>query len=540
MTILGINGGVNAGLQDVSAVLLIDGKVIAAIEEERLNRIKHSPGQLPELSVKAVLKRAGISFHEVDYVVSHGATWGNEHVEVIKRYFKYNFGHCPKIKRVHHHTAHAASTFFASGFDKAMIITADNSGDGISTQLALGDENGIEVVERFSRPNSLGIFYSMMAQFCGFAHEREEYKFMGLSSYGDKTKYDFDWLLSFGEGSYQLNPDYLTNIKPGAPSPTRQQMLFNKKLISKLGAKRLPEEPLTEFYKDVAASAQGHLENVLIDMVMHFQRQTGIRKLCLAGGVALNCVANQKLMNLDCIDDLYIQPAASDAGVSLGAAYLIAAELGDKPQPMASAYLGEEFSNNQIEDVLKVSNINYTKAGNPAAYAANKVAENKIVGWFQGRAEYGPRALGNRSILANPMTKEMKNIINDKIKFRESFRPFCPTVIEEDLPIFFDGKSKTSPYMTVTYNVKESASELIPSVTHRDNTARIQTVNEKQNPLFYAYLKELKELIGVGVTLNTSFNLRGEPIVDCPRDALASFYSSGMDCLVMGNYVIEK
>ncbi len=540
MKILGINGGTRAGYMDVAAALIIDGKVVAAIEEERLNRIKMSPAMISERSVIEVLRIAGISINDVDVIASHGSTWGDQYVNLLKGYFNSTFGYCPKIEIVHHHDAHAASAFFASGFDKAMILTIDDSGDGISTQSAIGENSSIKVINRVSRPNSLGIFYSLITQFCGFRREYDEYKLMGLSSYGNRDKYDFSWLLDCAEGKYNLNTDFVIGIAPGEPSPSRQEMFFNEKLIEKLGPKRLNGEPITEFYKDVAASAQKHLEDTLIELVTGLHGETGLRKLCLAGGVALNCVANQKLMNLDFVDEIFIQPAASDAGVSLGAAYLVAQKNGDIPQPTGNTYLGSEFSNEEIEETLVLLNTSYDTIENPARYAAVKIAENKIIGWFQGRSEFGPRALGNRSILANPQVAEMKDKINERIKFRESFRPFCPSVLEEDATVYFAGKSAVSPYMNITYDVLANAVDLIPAVTHIDQTSRIQTVNEKQNPLFYKLLTELKEITNLGVVLNTSFNVKGEPIVNSPRDAIATFYGSGLDCLVIGNYVVKK
>ena len=437
MIVLGINGGVRAGYMDAAAALVIDGKVVAAVEEERLNRIKKSPGQIPELSIRAVLKKANISIKEVDYVGSHGITWGNEYKKILMDFFVNRFGHCPKLEIVHHHDAHAASAFYASGFEEAMVITLDNSGDGISTQLAIGKGTSIEIVERYPRPNSLGIYYSMFTQFCGFRREYDEYKLMGLSSYGDRSKYDFNWLLSFEKGKYDFNLEYLVPHKPGYPSPSRQQMLFNEKFINKLGSKRFNDEPVTSFYQDIAASAQKHIEDALVHLVNHFNKQTGISRLCLAGGVALNSAASQKLMNLDCLNDIYIQPAAGDAGVSLGAAYLVSSKYGDQPQPISNVYLGDEFTNSEIEGILKTTNLTYRKIDDPASFAAKMVGENKIVGWFQGRTEYGPRALGNRSIFANPTVKGINNKINDKVKFRESFRPFCPSVLEEDAHLFF-------------------------------------------------------------------------------------------------------
>jgi carbamoyltransferase len=540
MIILGVNGGVRLGYQDVSASLIIDGRIVAAVEEERINRIKFSPGQLPFLSIKAVLNKANISIYDVDYVATHGSTWGKEYLEVLKGYFKYTFGHCPAIEAVHHHNAHAASSYYPSGFDEAMVVTIDNSGDGVSTQLAIGRKGKLEEVSRFSRPNSLGIFYSLITQYCGFVRDSDEYKLMGLAAYG-QPDIDLSWLLSWQHGSYSLNDQYLKKVAPSAPQPTRQQTIFNESLIDKLGRPPLmPGQQISSFYKNLASSAQLKFEEILIRLVTEFHQKTGLRKLCLAGGAALNCVANQKLMNLDFIDEIYVQPASGDSGISLGAACYLSNELGFRPSPNAHTYLGEAFDNQAIEDILKLTNNPYDRIGNPAAHAARLVAENKTVGWFQGSAEFGPRALGNRSILANPANPRMAKHVNKIIKYRESFRPFCPSVLEEDAMRYFEGKQARSPHMTITYDVNQQGAQALPAVTHEDNTARIQTVCKENNAVFYQYLRELKKLTGHGVTLNTSFNVNGEPMVYKPVDAIRTFYGSGLDSMVIGNFLLNK
>lgn len=540
MYILGISGGIRLGYHDIGAALLKDGKLVAAVEEERLNRIKHSPNQLPQLSIKSVLESEGISIKDVDIIASHGITWGEVFEDVLKNYFEGEFGYCPSIERAHHHDGHAASAFYASDFDEAIILTMDGSGDGISMEWAIGKGQDMEVIERFERPNSLGIFYSMITQYCGFTRDRDEYKLMGLSSYGDRKKFDFSDVIYFEQGKLILNQEYIKEIKPKNPQPTRQEMIFSQKLIDKFGPKRFKDEPLTEHFQDIAASAQAHVENIIIKIIEFLHKKTGLRNLCLAGGVALNCAANLKIMNLDYLDDIYVQPASNDEGVAIGVAYLIARKHGIKIQPMDSVYLGPEYTNEEIKKILDVLNVKYSYEENPSLYAAQKVSENKVIGWFQGRMEIGPRALGNRSILANPTHPDMRDIVNQKIKFRDSFRPFCPSVLEEDINRFFVGKKKIAPHMTINYDVTELAKEKIPSVVHVDNTARIQTVNKNQNELYYKFLSHLKEITGIGVCLNTSFNVNNEPIVNTPREAVATFFGSGMDCLVIGNYILEK
>jgi carbamoyltransferase len=541
MNILGLMGGTRVGYQDASAALLKNGKLISFVEEERVGRVKHAPGTLPERAIRFILNNENISIRDVDYVVSHGITWEPDFRKSLREFFYSKFGDCPKnIELVYHHDAHCASAYYASGFNEAMIFSADYSGDGISTQLATGLNGKIMIKQTIERPNSLGIFYALMTEYCGFLKDNDEYKVMGLSSYGDKEKFDFSWLLEINDGIYQLNTEYIKGHKPGEPGVTKQIPVYNQQLIKKLGPPRGPGDPMTEYYKNIAASAQKHLENVIVSIITKFHKDTGLRKLCLAGGVALNVVVNQKLMNLDFIDEIYIQPAANDAGISLGAAYIIASQLGEDIDALPHVYYGPGYSNNEIEAALKMANVNYVRIDDVASYAAQKVATNNVVGWFQGKMEFGPRALGNRSILANPTNREMQDIVNTKIKFREEFRPFCPSVIEEEAMLYVKGKSKVSPYMTITYDVKENYIGKLPSVTHVDNSTRIQTVNHEQNLLYYNYLCELKKHIGIGVTLNTSFNVKGDPIVNTPFQALATFYGSGMDTLIIGNFVINK
>lgn len=540
MYILGINGGVRMGYQDISATLIKDGKVLFAIEEERLNRIKFSPGQLPELAISECLKQANITIRDIDIIASHGSTWGEEYAQKLSNYFLFTFGYCPKLEFIHHHDAHSASAYFASGFDEAMIISIDASGDGVSTQLSIGRNNSMELFKRYYRPNSLGIFYSIFTQFCGFRRDSDEYKLMGLSAYGDKNKYDLSHVLLFDKGELYLNEKYIKSIPNGGSQPTRQEMAFSDELLNEFGSKRLKTEPFDKRYKDIAAGVQKQLEITIVEMVKYFYRETGIRKICFAGGVALNCLVNQKIMNLDFIDDIYVQPASSDAGISLGAAMYVAAKNEFSIEPIQSALLGMEFSNEEIEKTLLEIGVEYSKIDNPAQKAAELVSNNKVIGWFQGRMEFGPRALGARSILANPAMPDVKNIINSKIKYRESYRPFCPSVIEEESKKYFIGKSTVSPFMNITFDVKEEMKAVIPGIVHADGTARIQTVSAKNQPLYHDFLIELKNLTGHPVVVNTSFNTSNEPIVATPSDAIATFYRSGLDAFVIGGFLLEK
>ncbi|MCP4125056.1 MAG: hypothetical protein GY751_25250 [Bacteroidetes bacterium] len=538
MVVLGINGGVRMGYQDIAAALVVDGRVVAAVEEERLNRIKHSPGRIPQESIQAVLDIAGLEMQEVDLVVSHGSTWGIVYETILAQYLIRHFGHSPKIERIHHHIAHAASAYYPSGMDEAMILTMDASGDGIALQKAVGKDGALKMIEQISRTNSLGVFYSMMSQFCGFVRDTDEYKLMGLAPYGNPAIHELDPILEIVKGGYIFHPGFMKVLEPGAAQPTRQQAIYGEKLTTLLGEERRPGSPMSQKYMDVAASTQRQLTDAIISVVKDFAQATGLRKLCLAGGVALNCAANKEIMNLDFIDELFVQPASGDNGIALGAALWGAQALGDELEVQGHTYLGKSWTNDEIAGWLKRTGSQAVRTENPALHSARLVSEGKVVAWFQGREEFGPRALGNRSILASPQLPEMKSELNSRIKFRESFRPFCPSVLEEDMSEYFVGKQKYAPYMTINYDVRPGLN--LPSITHVDQTARVQTVNQVVNPLFYQYLCELKNLTGHGISINTSFNRNREPIVHSPLHALSAYFGSGMDALIMGNYILEK
>ncbi|MBS1618490.1 MAG: hypothetical protein JST76_08225 [Bacteroidetes bacterium] len=541
MIVLGINGGFRQGYQDVSAALIRDGAVVAAIEEERLSRVKYSAGRLPHLAVLEVLRIGGIAIQQVDVLAFHGSTWEAEIDGRIQQYFENHFGYCPVIKRYHHHDCHAAASFFSSGYPEAMIMTMDNSGDGISLQIAVGKGTQIEVVKRFPRPDSLGLFYSLLTQFCGFVKDGDEYKIMGLAAYGDKTRYDFSWLLSFEGEALRLNTAYINTVGPKAPSLHRDEMIFNALFEQKMGMKRrLPHEEITQVYKDIAASAQLHFENTALQIAKYFLGKTGQKNLCTAGGAALNCLANQRLMNELPIEGFFVQPASSDAGISLGAAWLACLNYNIAPKTPVDAFLGNEYSDAEIQQVLDICQAHYEMVDDPAAIAADLLAGGKVIAWYQGRMEFGPRALGNRSILANPATPDIQSLVNRKIKFREGFRPFGASVLEEDCSSNFEGRLPVAPYMTVTYQTRKEKLDQLKGVTHADGSCRIQTVNEKQNKLYYQLLRLLKEKTGSGVCLNTSFNLKYEPIVCTPQQALGTFYASGLDALIIGHYLIRK
>jgi carbamoyltransferase len=539
MYILGINGGLRLGYQDVSAVLMKDGQIVAAVEEERIAREKHAPGRLSEKSIVEVLRIAGISMHEVDVVATHGVTWGEDFENHLKAYFKHRFGHVPKIERHHHHDCHAASAFYAAGHESALAFTADGSGDGFSSRIYDCKDGKMKLLAEFARPHSLGIFYSIITQYCGFVRDSDEYKLMGLAPYGNPERFDLSGVLSASEGRFLLNEDVLRPILPGAPQTTKQEPAYSKALIALFeGVPPLirGEKP-SQHYKDVAASAQSRLEQVMVEVIGYWMKKTGHRNLCLAGGVALNCAANRQLAEQLKLQKLFVQPASSDAGISLGAAYLSSVNNGHSPTRMDSVSLGRSYSEKEIADELDLFGLKYTKE-DPALKAAELVADGKVIGWFQGKEEFGPRALGFRSILASASGVEMKSRINAKIKFRESFRPFCPSVLEEDLHLHFVTPLEKLPYMTVNVLVREP--EKFPAITHVDGTARVQSVNGDQNPLYHQMLVHLKELTGSGMCVNTSFNRSNEPMAGSPRDAVSIFFGSGLDALVIGPFLLVK
>ena len=540
MIILGIHGGFTTGVQDASACLVKDGIVLGAIQEERLCRVKFSPGRLPFLAIGKVLKICNIAIEEVDYVAFHGVNWGKGTKTALEGFFVSHFGYSPSILQYHHHDCHASSTYFASSFDNALIVTSDSSGDGVSLQIAVGEAGDINVLKRFNRPNSLGIFYSIITQYCGFTKESDEYKLMGLAAYG-QPNIDLSWLIEFKDGRLKLDSDYVSGFQHSTPSPHFQQMIFSQKFIAKLGrTRRLPGTQIDQFYKDVASSAQFHFETILGDIVKYYVGQTGIQDVCLAGGAAFNGVANSKLLSRNqCVRNLYVSPVSGDMGLSMGAAWLCSSEFREPPKPPANYFLGQSFTGSEVQNILENSKVKFTKVDKPAEKAAELIEGNKVIGWFQGRDEFGPRALGNRSILANPFNAKMREMVNQNIKFRDGFRPFAPSVIDLDVDKLFEDV-RFSSYMNVTYKLKNDYLDMLSSVIHVDKTSRIQNVKREDNPMFYNLLFLLREKFGFGVVLNTSFNLSHEPIVSSPRDALASFFSSGLDALIIEDYLILK
>jgi carbamoyltransferase len=543
MYILGINGGVRSNNQDASACLLKDGKIVAAAEEERFLRIKFANGVLPRNAIRFCLEFAKISIQDVSYVVFPGITY-NDIIKILESYFRFHFGFCPTIKVVDHHMAHAAGVFYTSGFDESMIITADLTGDGRSTTLCYGLDDKISVLKEFKRPDSLGIFYSIITQYLGFQRDSDEYKVMGLSAYGNNTaieNYDFSWLLSYsGEGNYSLDTDYL-NLNENNRTPPRQEPLYSSRFISKLSNNpaRLPHKPIDGYYKDIAKSAQQHLERVALSLLEYLHSMTNSTNLCLAGGVALNVLMNQKLMESKFVENIHLTSVPGDNGLSLGAAIIIAKENGFRIDRYEHAFWGPEYTNEQVEFVLDRAKVPFEYVSDIAREAAQLVAQRKIIGWFQDRMELGARALGSRSILSDPSDKEMKDRLNRYVKFREDFRPFAPSVLEERASEYFIN-CRYSPFMAITFNVGSDKTKVIPTPTHVDNTARVQTVSKTHNGLFYDLIKNFERETGIPVITNTSLNVMNQPICLSPVDALSTFYSTGMDGIAMGDYLLLK
>ena len=429
--------------------------------------------------------------------------------------------------------SHAASTFLISPFKEAAILTLDAVGEWTTTSYGYGKDNEIKLLKEIHFPNSLGLFYSAITAFLGFKVNNDEYKVMGLASYGKPIYYNkLKRLIQVKkDGSFRLNLDYFSyhyNLN-----------MFSKKLEQEFFEPRMPESKIEQKHKDLAASLQKLLEDIIVNIANHVYKETKLNRLCLAGGVALNCVANTEILKRTKFKEVFIQPAAGDSGGALGVAYhTYNIILKNKRKIMEHAFLGPEYSNEEIKEFLIKKNIKFEELEEKELLnnVAKLIYDNKIVGWFQGRMEFGPRALGNRSILANPLNKEMKDILNNKVKHREDFRPFAPTALKEEAHKYFNIK-QYDPFMLLIADVK---SKKIPAVTHFDNTARLQTIEEKNNPRFYNLIKEFKRISKVPVVINTSFNVRGEPIVLSPEHAYSCFMNTGIDILVMNNFLINK
>ena len=578
MTILGIN----AYHANASAALVVDGKLVAAVEEERLNRVKYAAG-LPVRAVQYCLGKAGIRLQEVDHIAIPRDPWARlltklryavrmprfalDRARVMKRFAGIHeelasaLGVAPekiraRFHRIEHHRAHLASTYFASPYDDAAVLSADGLGDFASAMWAVGEGPRMSFLGEIAFPHSLGMFYTALTQHLGFWKFGDEYKVMGLAAYGQPEFLDeFRCIVRADRPlSFRLGLEYFTHQRQGADMTWREAdrtpvlgRLFSSYLEQRLGLARKPEEPLIGRHYNLAASMQAALEEVLVAHWNALAKKTGQKAICLAGGVAFNCVANGKIFNHTPFERVFVQPAAGDAGLSVGAALAVNHQILGRPREftMDHAYWGPAFSPAEMRQAVERSGI--VKDGAQIAEleeaallrtTAEHIAAGKIVGWFQGATEWGPRALGNRSILADPRRPEMKDILNRRIKHRESFRPFAPSILEEAVDEFFE-KAHPSPFMTFAYPVRSEKRSVIPAPTHVDGTARLQTVSQTANPLYWKLLRAFGDLTGVPVVLNTSFN-DNEPIVCRPEEALECFRRTQMDVLVMGSIILEK
>jgi len=565
--------GLNAFHGDASAALLADGQLIAAIEEERLNRIKHWAG-FPNLAAAACL--AGSDPDEVEhvaisrnpfahiarkalYAAVRPASWRRSMSRVsnivqVTRLSAERPGTVlsglrrARIHKVEHHRAHLASAFFASPFEEAAVVSVDGFGDYSSVQWGVGRGNRIEVRGSVLFPHSLGIFYTAFTQFLGFPKYGDEYKMMGLAAYGEPRFAPLvHRVVRTISGQCRLDLDYFTHHNQGVKmtwdgcEPVSSN-LFSRKIVSIFGDAREPRSELTTRHADLAASVQAVLEENYFALLNHVHQQTGQRALCLAGGVALNCAANGKIFEKTPFRDLYIQPAANDAGTSIGAALSVWHERLNQPRSfvMQHAYYGPEYSDQEIHAELASAGVvsHHLNEAELVNRTAAEIAAGKVVGWFQGRMEFGPRALGNRSILADPRRKDMQQLLNSRIKHREHFRPFCPSVLQEAAADFFE-TGYPSPFMVTAYRIKPERQQDLCAVTHADGTGRVQTVDRESNPLYWKLIRRFGEITGVPVLLNTSFN-ENEPIVQTPAEALDCFLRTRMDVLVVGRYLLAK
>ena len=543
MYVIGISSGIKHGHHDGGAVLLRDGQLIAAAEEERFTLAKHARGELPRGAIGFCLKQAGIAIHDVDFICSPLRTYTN-YARRLTEYFRFQFGYSPKIELYDHHLCHAASSFYGSGFSEATVACFDFSGDSSSGLVAYAKGNDFRILTRFGRHNSLGLYYGMLTQYLGYQMTNDEYKVMGLSSYGQPKYLDEFAKLLRPEGiNYELDPELDKRRRDAeiftSDFSTRQERIFTEKLEDVLGPRRVRGQPLEQRFTDIAASGQKQLEIVTTEVVRNAIAKTGCGDVCLAGGVALNCKMNMEIAAEPSVKRLYVPPVPHDAGVALGAAMLKCAEAGHPIAPLAHAYWGPEYSNDAIKRTLDKIGARYELLDDPVAACVTDLVEQKTVGWFQGRMEYGPRALGNRSILADPRTAGMKDRINLGIKYREEFRPFCPSVLYDRQAEYFED-TFDAPFMVVTFPVNEERRDKIPAVVHVDGTARIQSVHHGTNPLYNRLIGEFAKAASVPMLINTSLNINEQPTVNSPLEALHTYFCSGLDVLFLGPYRLAK
>jgi carbamoyltransferase len=576
--------GLNAYHPDSAAALVRDGQLVAAVEEERFKRIKHWSG-FPREAISYCLEEAGIDLEDVDYITLNRNPRANLHKKLlfalqrrpkldlilnrlsnlrkisnIRTVFAEEFGISDsKIRaqfvNVEHHLAHVASSFLVSGFEDAALVSIDGLGDFSSVMVARGRGNKVEPLYRVNYPHSLGIFYTAFTQLLGFMNYGDEYKIMGLAGFGEPQYIDKmrDVVRLLDGGRFKLNLKYfehhlLANQMQWHNTAPSFGRLYSDRLCEQFGEPGAQDSEPGVRDKNIAASVQAIYEEGLFHILNHAYDLTKCPQLCLAGGCALNSLANGKIFDRTPFTDIYIPPGAHDAGGSIGSAFYLYNHILDRPRSfsMDTAYWGPECSDKCIQEVIDRSDVGGNgfsirradSMESVIAETSRHLADGKIVGWFQGRMEWGPRALGNRSILADPRREDMRDIINSKIKMREMFRPFAPSILEEYTGQYFQ-KDYPDPFMLKVYPVREEKREIIPAVTHVDGTGRLQTVSKSNNPLYWKLIKNFHELTGVPILLNTSFN-ENEPVVCSPQEAMDCFLRTSMDILVMGNTMIER
>lgn len=571
--------GLNAYHGDSSACLIKDGKIINAIEEERIRRIKHWAG-FPSESIKFCLKDAGIKISDVDYITigrNPSAHLGKKIVSSLKKLANFQFikdrvSNIKKvtslkseiakglgviesdiravIKNIEHHRSHLASAFFVSPFDEAAILSIDGFGDFSSTMIAIGRGNKIEVLDSVTYPHSLGIFYTAFTQFLGFPWYGDEYKVMGLSPYGEPKYVDQmkKIVRLLDNGLFELDESYFIHSTEGvamtwdngAPFIGR---IYSDRMIKEFGQPRDKDETLTQYHKDLAASVQKHCEDVIFHILNHLQKRTGLKNICIAGGVAQNSVANGKVLQLTDFEKIYIPSAGYDAGTAIGSAlwhyYQI---LGmERKYFVRDAYFGAQYSDDEIERELKEAKVNYKRCSSDSEtieQTAQMLADGAVIGWFQGRTEFGPRALGNRSVLVHPGRPDAKDLINSKIKRRESFRPFAPSILREYVNEYFEQEDDVY-FMEKVFPIRIEKRNGLPAVTHVDGSGRLQTVHKDVSPKYYALIDKFREKTGLPILLNTSFN-ENEPIVNHPKEAIDCFLRTEMDAIVLENCIVTR
>jgi carbamoyltransferase len=571
--------GLNAYHGDSSACLYKDNILLSATEEERIRRVKHWAG-LPTEAIKFCLEDAGIGLEDVDFIaVSRDprAKIGEKVWQTIKKGIKIkaildrgtNSLKITKLKEdvcnalgiketkvkakiiyVEHHRAHLASSFFVSPFDEAAVLSIDGMGDFSSTMWGTAKGHNIEVLNSVSYPHSIGIFYTAFTQYFGFPHYGDEYKVMGLSPYGEAKHTDKVWDVIHldDENGFRLNEKYFRHFKEGVAMDWESgaphvESIYSNAFIDAFGPVRQKGEELTSYHMDLAASVQRVTESVIFHLAETLHKKTGLKNLCLAGGVAQNSVANGKLLANTGFENLFVPPAGHDAGTASGAAlfHIHANSKVDKAPFKHQAYTGAHFSNEEIKEYLSEHNIphRYTESVEELTdQVSDALVDGKVIGWFQGRAEFGPRALGNRSILVDPRRDDAKALLNAKIKKRESFRPFAPSILKEYVEEYFE-TTDSVPFMEKVYPIKPEKRTSIPAVTHVDGSGRLQTVEEQDNPRYHALISSFYKKTGVPILLNTSFN-ENEPIVNTPKHAFDCFDRTSMDMLVLGNYILER